>query len=60
MQHVMPKENYKEMEDRVILEAPFTDEKIKSLKAGEMVYISGTVYTGRDAAHKRLDRKSVV
>ena len=54
MQRVMPKENYKEMEDRVILEAPFTDEKIKSLKAGEMVYISGTVYTGRDAAHKRL------
>ncbi len=42
------------MEDRVILEAPFTDEKIKSLKAGDMVYISGTVYTGRDAAHKRL------
>jgi fumarate hydratase subunit beta len=42
------------MEDRVILEAPFTDDKIKSLKAGDMVYISGTVYTGRDAAHKRL------
>ena len=54
MQHVMPKENCKEMEDRVILEAPFTDDKIKSLKAGDMVYISGTVYTGRDAAHKRL------
>ena len=54
MQHVMPKENCKDMEDRVILEAPFTDDKIKSLKAGDMVYISGTVYTGRDAAHKRL------
>ena len=54
MQRVMPMENCKEMEDRVILEAPFTDEKIKSLKAGEMIYISGTVYTGRDAAHKRL------
>ncbi len=54
MQQDMPKENYKEMEDRVILEAPFTDDKIKSLKVGEMVYISGTIYTGRDAAHKRL------
>ena len=54
MQHVTPKENCKEMEDRVILKAPFTDDKIKSLKAGDMVYISGTVYTGRDAAHKRL------
>lgn len=42
------------MENKVILEAPFTDEVIKSLKAGDMVYISGTIYTGRDAAHKRL------
>lgn len=42
------------MENKVILEAPFTDEAIKSLKAGDMVYISGTIYTGRDAAHKRL------
>lgn len=54
MLHDMLKENYNEMEDRIIIEAPFTDKKIKSLKAGEMVYISGTVYTGRDAAHKRL------
>lgn len=51
----MQKENYrKTMEQKVILEAPFTNEKIKSLKAGDMVYISGTIYTGRDAAHKRL------
>jgi len=51
----MQKENYrKTMEQKVIFEAPFTNEKIKSLKAGDMVYISGTIYTGRDAAHKRL------
>ena len=37
-----------------ILTAPFTDEVIQSLKAGDMVYISGVIYTGRDAAHKRL------
>ncbi len=42
------------MEHKIILEAPFSDEVIKSLKAGDMVYISGTIYTGRDAAHKRL------
>ncbi|WP_028896533.1 Fe-S-containing hydro-lyase [Prevotella sp. HUN102] len=42
------------METKRILSAPFTDEKIKSLKAGDMVYISGTIYTARDAAHKRL------
>lgn len=33
---------------------PFTDEIIKCLKAGDMVYISGTIYTARDAAHKRM------
>jgi fumarate hydratase subunit beta len=33
---------------------PLTEEKLKSLKAGDMVYISGTIYTGRDAAHQRL------
>ena len=40
--------------NRRILCAPFSDETIRSLKAGDMVYISGTVYTARDAAHKRL------
>ncbi len=29
-------------------------EKIKNLKAGDMVLLSGTIYTARDAAHKRL------
>ena len=33
---------------------PFTDEMVKDLKAGDEVLISGTIYTGRDAAHKRL------
>ncbi len=42
------------METKRIMQAPFTDEKIKSLKAGDMLYISGTIYTARDAAHKRL------
>ena len=42
------------MEEKRIISAPFTDEIIKSLHAGDMVYISGTIYTARDAAHKRL------
>ncbi|MGP1466943.1 MAG: Fe-S-containing hydro-lyase [Porphyromonadaceae bacterium] len=42
------------MEEKRIMQAPFNDEKIKSLKAGDMLYISGTIYTARDAAHKRL------
>ena len=33
---------------------PLQDEEIKVLEAGDYVYISGTVYTARDAAHKRM------
>ncbi|MCD7839434.1 MAG: Fe-S-containing hydro-lyase [Erysipelotrichaceae bacterium] len=33
---------------------PFTNEDALKLKAGDQVLISGTIYTGRDAAHKRL------
>lgn len=34
---------------------PLTDEVTKTLKAGDYVYITGTIYTARDAAHKRMD-----
>lgn len=34
--------------------APFNRETAATLKAGDYVYISGTVYTARDAAHKRM------
>ena len=33
---------------------PLSDSDIKDLKAGETVLLSGTMLTGRDAAHKRL------
>ena len=36
------------------LEAPFDDEKIKRLKAGDTVSINGIIYTARDAAHKKM------
>ena len=36
------------------LQAPLSDEDILSLKAGDEVLISGTIYTARDMAHKRL------
>lgn len=38
----------------IYLETPLTVDKIKQLHAGDEVYLSGTIYTGRDAAHKRL------
>jgi fumarate hydratase subunit beta len=31
-----------------------TDEAVKDLKAGDRVLLNGIIYTGRDAAHKRL------
>ncbi len=36
------------------LYVPYRKEKAVSLRAGDMVYISGTIYTARDAAHKRM------
>lgn len=35
---------------------PFTKDKIKSLKAGDSVLITGVIYTARDAAHERMVR----
>ncbi|MCT8976466.1 Fe-S-containing hydro-lyase [Clostridium sp. CX1] len=40
------------MEKRIT--TPLTEDKVKDLKAGDSVLISGTIYTARDAAHKRL------
>ena len=36
------------------LNLPLTDEDILGLRAGDSVLLSGTMLTGRDAAHKRL------
>lgn len=36
------------------LTTPFNEEKIRSLKAGDIVSISGTIYTGRDKFHKYI------
>jgi fumarate hydratase class I len=38
----------------IALTAPFTQEKVRALKVGDMVAITGTLYTGRDAFHKYL------
>lgn len=40
------------MEKRIT--TPLTAEKVKDLKAGDSVLISGVIYTSRDAGHKRL------
>ncbi|KGN88677.1 fumarate hydratase [Porphyromonas crevioricanis] len=42
------------MQEKIIITPPFTTDIIRSLHAGNMVYITGTIYTARDAAHLRL------
>lgn len=42
------------MSDAISLTPPLGDEDVERLKIGDRVLISGTIYTGRDAAHKRL------
>ncbi len=42
------------MSDPVVLTPPLTDEDVTGLRAGDRVLITGTMLTGRDAAHKRL------
>ncbi len=37
-----------------ILDTPLSNEKIADLKAGDVVYISGTIFTARDRAHNRI------
>lgn len=36
------------------LKSPFSKEKIKELKAGDRVVLSGTIFTARDQAHKMM------
>lgn len=36
------------------LETPLNEEKIRQLKAGDSILLSGIIYSARDAAHKRL------
>ncbi len=42
------------MTEYINLKTPLSDSTIETLKAGDKVRISGILYTGRDAAHKRL------
>ena len=36
------------------IKAPLIDEEIRGLHSGDYVYITGTIYTARDAAHERI------
>ena len=40
------------MENKIQL--PLSENDIRKLQAGDYVYLTGVVYTARDAAHKRM------
>ena len=42
------------MSDAIRLKPPLIDADVEGLHIGDRVLISGAIYTGRDAAHKRL------
>jgi len=39
---------------KVYVTTPLTDEQVKQIKSGDEVIITGTIYTARDAAHKKM------
>lgn len=42
------------MDSKRVINVPFKREQVSELKAGDYVYLTGTLYSARDAAHKRL------
>lgn len=47
--------NREDMNMDKYIKAPLCDEDTRKLRAGDYVYITGIIYTARDAAHKRMD-----
>ncbi len=41
-------------EQQIFLQWPATEAEIRALKAGDEVFLSGTIYSARDQAHKRM------
>lgn len=42
------------MSEAIRLKTPLSDVDVEKLKSGDKVLLNGVIYTGRDAAHKRL------
>jgi fumarate hydratase subunit beta len=38
------------------LNVPFSPDDLRALRAGDVVYLSGVIFTARDAAHARFDK----
>lgn len=53
MEQAAPAEETEETRE-IVLQAPISEEQIRSLKVGDVVIINGEMHTGRDALHKYL------
>jgi fumarate hydratase subunit beta len=42
------------MAKNIKLKTPLSDEDVEKLKIGDKIFLTGIIYTGRDAAHKRM------
>lgn len=42
------------MSEKHIVAVPFEEGAVKNLKVGDYIYLTGTIYSARDAAHKRM------
>ncbi len=42
------------MDSKTVINVPFERAQVEKLKSGDYVYLTGTLYSARDAAHKRL------
>lgn len=42
------------MDSKTVINVPFERAQVERLKSGDYVYLTGTLYSARDAAHKRL------
>ncbi len=52
--HMLDQAGFQRTGREVVLTSPITEEQIRSLKVGDVVLLSGTMYTGRDSVHSYL------
>ena len=49
----------KNINGKIILSTPFTEEDIRDLHAGDVIYVDGDIVTGRDDVHIRVVKEGV-
>jgi fumarate hydratase class I len=54
IKHLATGQGFKLTGQEIVLEAPITEEKIRSIRVGDVVIINGMMHTGRDALHHYL------